>query len=119
MKEFSRVFFEGFPSPRPKPALTKGRVLLKLLRSSRTTLLATGVVDEVVVDEWKDSPQSAVNYVESMLETLGKYPGKLEDVWREKEARVDLWCQFCSVNADIGGVLEGMRGVTAEYQQVS
>ena len=71
------------------------------------------------MDEWKDSPQSAVNYVESMLDTLGKYPAKLEDVWREKEARVDLWCQFCGVNADIGNRLENMKVSTAKYQQVS
>lgn len=36
----------------------------------------------------------SIDYITKMLDTLGKYPNQLENVWMEKEIRVDLWCNY-------------------------
>ena len=90
--------------------LDKGRVLLKTLRQTKTNILAMQTLDPEIKlkklsgsgsgsDQEKenslDNDQTpSIEYVQTMLDTLGKYPGQLERVWMEKEIRVDLWCSY-------------------------
>lgn len=46
------------------------------------------------LSEELDNNSASIEYIQKMLDTLGKYPSQLENVWMEKEIRVDLWCNY-------------------------